>query len=92
MDFNPNRYSRLERVKPKQSSIEYKTSQLRGKLGDPTLGEGTVALALKYLSESQIDSIADYVLRKANNPGRAFVKICSNKVKEVSGGTASHLS
>lgn len=65
-----------------QSTIDYQTNRLKTKLGDPNLGEGLVALALMKLGEAEIEKIANYVLRKANHPGKAFVSLCNKAIKE----------
>ena len=65
----------------KQSIIDRETSLLRGKLNDPTLDSRMVAKIIQNLSEKDIDDLADYALRKARNPGRAFVKLCYNTMK-----------
>lgn len=89
MDFSNhplnNRQSIIDSSKKvSKSTIDYETNRLRGKLGDPNLGAGLVALALQWLGQAEIESISDYVLRKANHPGKAFVTICNNAIKEKS--------
>lgn len=60
------------------SIIDRETSLLREKLHDPTIDSRFVAKIVQHLSEKDINDFADYALRKARNPGRAFVKLCSN--------------
>lgn len=64
-----------------QSIIDRETSLLREKLHDPTLDTRMVAKIVQKLSEKQINDLVDYSLRKARNPGRAFVKLCYNAMK-----------
>jgi hypothetical protein len=64
-----------------KSTVDYVTNKLRIKLNDPQLGSRMVALALAKLGEGELNNISDYVLRKAHNPGAAFVTICSNSIK-----------
>ena len=68
----------------KQSTVDYHTDRLRTKLNDPELGERLVALALLKLGEGKLTEISDYVLRKADNPGKAFVGLCNKLIKEKS--------
>ena len=65
----------------KQSIIDRETSLLREKLHDPTIDARMVAKIIQNLREKDINDLADYALRKARNPGRAFVKLCSNTMK-----------
>lgn len=78
MEIDRNRYRQSISNNLNTSIIDKLTNDIQVKLNDPTIGNALVAKALKHLGESQVLSIADYALRKANNPGRAFVKICSN--------------
>lgn len=71
-----NRVSMINKVNP--SIIDHYTNKLRNKLNDPTLDERMVAKIVQNLSEKDIEDFADYAVRKANNPGRAFVKLCHN--------------
>lgn len=66
----------------KQSIIDRETMRLRGLLQDDTLNAGFVAKALKNLSEYQINSFADYAVRKGSNKGRAFVGLCEKIMRE----------
>lgn len=97
MDFTNHkltttRLSSIERFKKlKQSSIDNRVNELRDKLHDDTLDPGFVAQTMVYLSESDVNNVLIYVLRKANrNPGRAFVKICNNKMIEKGSKPAKH--
>lgn len=65
----------------KQSIIDRETSLLREKLRDPTIDARMVAKIIQNLSEKDINNLADYALRKARNPGRAFVKLCYNTMQ-----------
>lgn len=48
---------------------------------DESLGSRMVAKALLKLGEAEVNSIAEYVMRKADvSPGRAFVVICNNAI------------
>ena len=85
MDFSNHPLSTIDNRQTKKfnkSIIDYETQRLRTKLNDSTIGEGMVALALANLGESQINNLSDYALRKANNPGRAFVALCNKLIKE----------
>lgn len=64
-----------------KSIIDSYTTKLRATLRDETLDSRFVAKCLQNLSEADINNLADYAVRKANNPGRAFVKLCSNVMK-----------
>lgn len=83
MHIDPTRYLRIDnrasminKVNP--SIIDNYTTKLRAKLNDPSLDERMVAKIVQNLSEKDIEDFADYAVRKANNPGRAFVKLCYN--------------
>lgn len=65
-----------------KSIIDSYTTRLRLILRDETLDEAFVAKALKCLSEADINNIADWAARKGRNPGRVFVKTCSNLINE----------
>lgn len=65
----------------KQSIIDRETSLLREKLRDPSIDARMVAKIIQNLSEKDINDFADYALRKARNPGRAFVKLCYNAME-----------
>ncbi len=86
MDFNNHPLSRQSTVnnqpKLKQSTIDYQVSKYRTLLKDPNLGAGLVAEALMKLSESEVDHIADYASRKGTHPGKVFVRICNNAMRE----------
>lgn len=71
-----NRPSSTNKVS--KSIIDVYTMKLRDKLHDPSLDERMVAKIIQNLSEKDIEDFADYAIRKANNPGRAFVKLCHN--------------
>lgn len=64
-----------------KSIIDAQTERLRTKLHDETLDSRFVAVVIQKLSEADIEDLLDYCLRKAKNPGRAFVKLCSNVMK-----------
>lgn len=64
--------------KPSKSIIEVYTEKLRKRFNDPSLDQRMVAKILQNLSEKDIEDFADYACRKANHPGRAFVKLCHN--------------
>ena len=64
-----------------QSIIDRETSLLREKLNDPTIDTRMIAKIVQNLSEKDINDFADYALRKARNPGRAFVKLCYNAMQ-----------
>jgi len=64
-----------------QSIIEVQTERLQRKLHDSTLDHRFVALIVQKLSEKDIEELLDYCLRKSNNPGHAFVKLCDNVMK-----------
>ena len=66
----------------KQSIIDSETTRLRALLQDETLNSGFVAKAMKHLSEYQINSYADYAVRKGSNKGRAFVGLCEKIMRE----------
>lgn len=79
--LNNNRQSIIDETnKLTKSIIDYHTDRLRTKLNDPTIGAGMVALGLRELGEAELNNISDYALRKADNPGKVFVKICGNTV------------
>ncbi len=67
-----------------KSTIDYMTDKLRVKLNDPLLGAGMVALALSKLGEAEVESISNYAIRKATHPGKVFVTICNNTIKDKS--------
>lgn len=75
--------SRLDKGLSK-STVDYHTEKLREKLKDPELGDRMVALALLKLGEGKINELSNYVLRKSDNPGRAFVGLCDKLIKEKS--------
>jgi hypothetical protein len=64
-----------------QSIIDNYTTKLRLILNDPTLHAGFVAKIIQNLSEADINDFADYCVRKADNPGRAFVGLCEKTMK-----------
>jgi hypothetical protein len=64
-----------------KSIIEGKTFYLRNRLQDQTIDSRMVAKICQTLSEKDIEDFTDYALRKANNPGRAFVKLCYNAMQ-----------
>ena len=87
MDFsnhpiNNNRQSIVDKRNFSKSTVDYQTERLREKLNDPNLGSRMVALVLAKLGEAEINNIADYALRKADHPGKVFVTICNNVIKE----------
>lgn len=63
------------------SIIERETFLLREKLNDPSIDTRMVAKIIQNLSEKDINDFADYALRKARMPGRAFVKLCYNAMQ-----------
>lgn len=63
------------------SIIDRETDLLREKLHDPTIDSRMVAKCIQNLSEKEINDYVDYALRKARNPGRAFVKLCYNAMQ-----------
>jgi hypothetical protein len=73
-----NRGANNSKPKATQSIIDEYTFKLRKRLHDETLDRRMVAKIIQNLSEADIEDFADYALRKANNPGHAFVKLCSN--------------
>lgn len=87
MDFSNHPLSRQSTIdstkKLKQSTIDYQVNRYRELLKDPTLGAGFVAQAVMKLSEHEMDHIADYAIRKAKHPGKAFVTICYNAMKDM---------
>lgn len=64
-----------------KSIIEQETSYLREKLHDESLDSRFVAKCIQNLSRKDIYDFADYALRKARNPGHAFVKLCYNAME-----------
>lgn len=64
-----------------QSIIDRETVRLRTKLNDETLSAGFVAKILKRLSEYQINSYADYAVRKGNHSGKSFVGLCEKMMR-----------
>lgn len=66
-----------------KSIVYSKTLTLRTKLHDETLGEHFVWKCLNNMSEYQIDSVTEYVIKKANTPGRAFVSLCTKIMNET---------
>jgi hypothetical protein len=74
-----NRDSRINKVN--QSIIDNYTTKLRNLLRDETLDSRMVAKIVQNLSEADIHDFADYALRKANHPGKAFVKLCHNAME-----------
>lgn len=66
----------------KQSIIDYQLNNLRVLLQDNELGAGLVAQALKTLGEGQVNSIADYAVRKGSHKGKLFVSICNKAIRE----------
>lgn len=84
MDFsnhplNKNIDNRSSIVKATSKSIiDSYTTKLRHILRDDSLDARFVAKCVQNLSEADINDFADYAVRKANNPGRAFVKLCFN--------------
>lgn len=64
-----------------KSIIDNYTTKLRLILNDPTLHPGFVAKIVQNLSEADINDFADYCVRKADNPGRAFVGLCEKTMK-----------
>ncbi len=62
-----------------QSSMSEHTAQFfRDKLSDPSIDSAFIKKCMLTISQKDMLDIADYSLRKADNPGRAFVKLCSN--------------
>jgi hypothetical protein len=72
----PNKKSRL-------STAKHYVYKLRIQLNDPELGERFVYKALDQLGEAEVNNIAEYVTRKATNPAKAFVKLCSNTMRGI---------
>lgn len=68
-------------VQLNQSIIDRETFLLRERLHDPTLDSRMVAKIVQNLSEKDIQDFVDYALRKASNPGRAFVKLAYNAMQ-----------
>lgn len=66
----------------KQSIIDRETTRLRALLQDENLSAGFVAKVMKHLSEYQINSYADYAVRRGSNKGRAFVGLCEKIMRE----------
>jgi len=79
----PNRLSIIDKEEPKQSIIDSYTDKLQKQLNDTTLDKRFVRKALANLSEADINNIADYAVRKGNNPGRLFVSICHKIMQRV---------
>ncbi len=65
-----------------QSIIDRNTYLLREKLHDPTIDSRMVAKIVQNLSEKTINDLVDYALRKAQRPGRAFIKLCYNVMEQ----------
>lgn len=74
----------VDKLKLKQSTIDYQTDRLRKQLNDPELGSRMVALSLSKLGEAKINELVDYVTRKSDHPGKAFVGLCHKLIKEKS--------
>lgn len=64
------------------SIIDRETERLRNLLQDDTLHPGFVAKITKSLSEHEINSFADYAVRRGSNKGRAFVGLCEKIMRE----------
>lgn len=87
MDFTNHPLNSLENRVPfpklriNESIIERTTFNLRKQLHDETIDSRMVAKIIQNLSEKDINDFVDYALRKADNPGRAFVKLCHNAMQ-----------
>ena len=66
----------------KQSTIDRETERLRILLVDNSLHSGFVKKILSSLSEHEINSFADYAVRRGTNKGRAFVGLCEKIMRE----------
>ena len=80
--------SRFERLKHLNSNLEINTRvkslhlRLTEQLGDPKYDQGlgyTTKIA-QVFSDYEILSAADYCVRKANHPGKAFVALFEKKL------------
>lgn len=65
-----------------RSSIDNDTNRIKTMLGDSTLGEQYIRLALNKLGMGKVYGIAEYCVVKANRPGRAFIAICQKELKK----------
>ena len=63
------------------SIIDNYTTKLRLILRDESLDRRFVAKIIQNLSEADINDFADYCVRKANKPGRAFVALCTKTMQ-----------
>lgn len=88
MDFtnHPLNRKNIDNRVPKPSEInksiiEGKTFYLRNRLRDQSIDVRMVAKICQHLTEKDIEDFTDYALRKASNPGRAFVKLCHNAMQ-----------
>lgn len=78
-----SRQSTVDKVtRTNQSTIDYRLDQLREKLNDPTLGKGFAVNIYRSLSEYEINNIAEYAVKKGNHPGKLFVRICLNAIRD----------
>lgn len=77
--------SSLERLKEtKQSSLDNRVKSLHLKLierlNDTQYDIGHTYKIARLFSDYEIVSVADYCIRKANHPGRAFVALFEKKI------------
>lgn len=62
---------------------DYEISKIYKQLGDVTLERPYIQHAIRRLGFAKVLSITNYVCKKANNPGRAFIGLCQKEIKNA---------
>ena len=73
---------RIDKIDKKSIQVtDYEVSKIYKQLNDVTLERPYIQHAIRRLGFAKVLSITDYVCKKANNPGRAFIGLCQKEIK-----------
>lgn len=84
IEIDRSKTSNIDRIDKKSiEATDYEVSKIYNQLNDKTLDRTYVQYSIKKLGFSKVLSITDYVCKKANNPGRAFIGLCQKEIKNA---------
>lgn len=74
----------IDKIDKKSMQVtDYEVSKIYKQLNDKTLDRPYIQYAIRKLSFAKVLSITDYVCKKADNPGRAFIGLCQKEIKNA---------
>lgn len=79
--IDKNRYRQVNKLTIDRSTIDYQVRTVKEIVKDPTLGEKYVEHAINKLGFSNVISIAEYVIAKADHAGKAFIGLCQKEIR-----------